>query len=307
MGQSMLAMRALPRHTLLHLLAKSAFLSQSSGRLNLQQVQGCIRVLAPMAANENGGRFRGHVVLVTGASRGIGRVIARSFAGEGAAVALVSTKADGVKRVADEIAASGGRALPLEGDVSSEADVRKFVARTESALGPIQVLVNNAGIPGPTAPLTEVTLGDWERVLAVNLTGVFLCSREVLKGMIARRDGHGTPAPTGQSARTSAILAIINIGSIAGKISYPQRAPYASAKWALVGLTLTLAEEVGRHGIRVNCICPGPVQGQLIEEVIAARARSMNLPERAGRKTNSRTPLRGKLRALPGKGPRGGR
>jgi len=257
-----------------------------------------------MAANENGGRFRGHVVLVTGASRGIGRVIARSFAGEGAAVALVSTKADGVKRVADEIAASGGRALPLEGDVSSEADVRRFVARTESALGPIQVLVNNAGIPGPTAPLTEVTLGDWERVLAVNLTGVFLCSREVLKGMIARRDAHGTPAPTG---RTSAMRAIINIGSIAGKISYPQRAPYASAKWALVGLTLTLAEEVGRHGIRVNCICPGPVQGQLIEEVIAARARSMNLPERAGRKTNSRTPLRGKLRALPGKGPRGGR
>jgi len=260
-----------------------------------------------MAANENGGRFRGHVVLVTGASRGIGRVIARSFAGEGAAVALVSTKADGVKRVADEIAASGGRALPLEGDVSSEADVRRFVARTESALGPIQVLVNNAGIPGPTAPLTEVTLGDWERVLAVNLTGVFLCSREVLKGVIARRDGHGTPAPTGQSARTSAILAIINIGSIAGKISYPQRTPYASAKWALVGLALTLAEEVGRHGIRVNCICPGPVEGQLIEEVIAARARSMNLPERAGRKTNSRTPLRGKLRALPGKGPRGGR
>ncbi len=231
-----------------------------------------------MAANENGGRFRGHVVLVTGASRGIGRVIARSFAGEGAAVALVSTKADGVKRVADEIAASGGRALPLEGDVSSEADVRKFVARTESALGPIQVLVNNAGIPGPTAPLTEVTLGDWERVLAVNLTGVFLCSREVLKGMIARRDAHGTQASTGQSARTSAMRAIINIGSIAGKISYPQRAPYASAKWALVGFTLTLAEEVGRHGIRVNCICPGPVEGQLIEEVIAARARSMSLP-----------------------------
>jgi len=112
----------------------------------------------------------------------------------------------------------------------------------------------------------------------VNLTGVFLCSREVLKGMIARRDAHGTQAPTRQSARTSAIRAIINIGSIAGKISYPQRTPYASAKWALVGLTLTLAEEVGRHGIRVNCICPGPVEGQLIEEVIAARARSMRLP-----------------------------
>src|SRR3989441_6356086 len=108
-----------------------------------------------MAPNENGGRFRGHVVLVTGASRGIGRVIARSFAGEGAAVALVSTKGDGVKRVADEIAASGGKAWPLGGEGSSEADVGRLVARAERALGPIQGLVTNAGFPGPTAPLPE--------------------------------------------------------------------------------------------------------------------------------------------------------
>ncbi len=222
-----------------------------------------------MASSETLQRFRGQVVLVTGGSRGIGRAIARAFAGEGAGVALVSTHADGVKRVAEEIAAEGGRALPLEGDVSSEADVRRFVAQAERALGPIDVLVNNAGIPGPTAPATEVALADWERVLAVNLTGAFLCAREVLKGMIARRSA-AAPRVNGG--------AIINIGSIAGKISYPQRTPYASAKWALVGLTLTLAEEVGRYGIRVNCICPGPVAGELIEEVIAARSRAMGLP-----------------------------
>ena len=223
-------------------------------------------------------RFRGQVVLVTGASRGIGRTIACSFAGEGARVALVSMHAEGVKRVADQIAAEGGQALPLEGDVSSEAEVRRFVAQAERTLGPIDVLVNNAGIPGPTAPVTEVSLADWERVLAVNLTGAFLCAREVLKGMIARRSAAASQPPRGQGHPDSAGGAIINIGSIAGKISYPQRTPYASAKWALVGLTLTLAEEVGRYGIRVNCICPGPVAGELIDEVIAARARLTGLP-----------------------------
>lgn len=223
-------------------------------------------------------RFQGQVVLVTGASRGIGRAIARAFAGEGARVALMSSHAEGVKRVSDEIAAAGGQALPLEGDVSSEADVRRIVAQAEGVLGPIDVLVNNAGIAGPTAPATEVSLADWERVLAVNLTGVFLCAREVLKGMIARCRAAAPEAQRGRSQQNGAPGAIINMGSIAGKMSYPYRTPYASAKWALVGLTLTLAEEMGRYGIRVNCICPGPVAGELIEDVIAARAWAMNLP-----------------------------
>ncbi len=224
-----------------------------------------------MAVSE---RFRGQVVLVTGASRGLGRAIARAFAGEGARVALVSTRAEGVKQVADEIAAAGGEALPLAGDVSNEADVRRFVGQGERTLGPIDVLVNNAGITGPTVSVTEVVLADWERVLAVNLTGVFLCTREVLRGMITRRSA----AAAGQARTHHSAAAIINIGSIAGKISYPLRTPYASAKWALVGLTLTLAEEVGRYGIRVNCICPGPVAGELLESVITARAQAMGLP-----------------------------
>ncbi len=229
-----------------------------------------------MTAIHDAQRFRGQVVLVTGASRGLGHAIAWAFAGEGARVALVSTRAAGVKQVAGEIAAAGGQALPLEGDVSSEADVRRFVAQAERTLGPIDVLVNNAGITGPTAALTEVTLADWERVLAVNLTGVFLCSREVLRGMIARRSGAAAQVAPAQPRPSAA--AVINIGSIAAKISYPLRTPYASAKWGLVGLTLTLAEEVGRYGIRVNCICPGPVAGGLLDGVIAARAQAMGLP-----------------------------
>lgn len=217
-------------------------------------------------------RFEGKVVLVTGASRGIGRIIAKAFAAEAAAVALTSTNLQGAKAVAEEIAAAGGRGLPLGADVSNEADVRRAVAQAERTLGPVNVLVNNAGSSGPTALATEISLADWEKVLAVNLTGAFLCSREVLKGMIARsRAGRGSGS-------------IINIGSIAGKMSYPQRAPYASAKWGLIGLTMTLAEEAGRYGIRVNCVCPGPVAGERIEEVIAARAQATGLPAEEVRK-----------------------
>ena len=231
-----------------------------------------------MAATSDAQHFCGQVVLVTGASRGLGRAIARAFAGEGARVALVSTSAAGVKQAADEITAAGGQALPLEGDVSSEADVRRFVLQAERTLGPIDVLVNNAGITGPTAPAAEVKLADWERVLAVNLTGVFLCSREVLRGMIARRSAVGAEPAAGPAQQHRSAAAVINISSIAGKISYPLRTPYASAKWAVVGFTLTLAEEVGRYGIRVNCICPGPVAGELLDEVMAARAQAMGLP-----------------------------
>lgn len=165
----------------------------------------------------SGHRFEGQVVLVTGASRGIGRSIALAFAHEGAAVAAVSTAAAGSRSAAEEVTARGGRALPLVADVSREEDVLRMVAQAEESLGPVGVLVNNAGIGGPTAPLTAITLADWERVLAVNLTGAFLCCREVLKGMMARARSAASPAAAG---------CIINIGSMAGKISYPQRTPY---------------------------------------------------------------------------------
>jgi len=215
------------------------------------------------------GQFANQVVLVTGASRGIGRTTALAFAAQGAAVALVSTAADRAKRVAEEISAAGGRALPLVGDVAVEADVRRFIAQAESTLGPLNVLVNNAGVTGPTAPVTEMPLADWDRTIAVNLTGPFLCAREALRLALARAKSSGSPP---------ALRSIVNISSIAGKISYPYRTPYASSKWGLIGLTLTLAEEAGRAGIRVNCICPGPVQGKMLDSVMAARAQAMGRP-----------------------------
>jgi len=208
-------------------------------------------------------RFEGQVIVVTGASRGIGRSIALAFAEEGAAVAVVSTTVEGSQAAAKEVTARGGRALPVVADVCREADVTRMVEQAEESLGPVRVLVNNAGIGGPTGPLAGVSLAEWERVLAVNLTGAFLCCREVLKGMLARALSATSPAAAG---------CIINIGSMAGKIAYPQRTPYASSKWGLIGLTKSLAEEVGRLGIRVNCICPGPIQTDLLEQVFQARA-----------------------------------
>jgi NAD(P)-dependent dehydrogenase (short-subunit alcohol dehydrogenase family) len=211
-------------------------------------------------------RFEGQTVLITGASRGIGRAIALAFAAEGALIGAVSTTAEGSKSAAEEITAHGGRALPLVADVAREEDVVRMVAQAEQSLGPVRVLINNAGIGGPTGPLAAVSVSDWERVLAVNLTGAFLCSREVLKSMMARARNASPPAVDGS---------IINISSMAGKIAYPQRTPYASSKWGLIGLTRSLAEEVGRVGIRVNCICPGPIQTDLLDSVFKARAAAL--------------------------------
>jgi len=116
-------------------------------------------------------------------------------------------------------------------------------------------LVNNAGIIGPTAAVPDVSRRDWEEVLAVNLTGAFLCSKLFLPAMIARRSGR-----------------IINISSIAGKIGYALRSPYAVSKWGMIGLTLSTAKEVGEHNIQVNAVCPGPVEGDRMKALIETRA-----------------------------------
>jgi 2-hydroxycyclohexanecarboxyl-CoA dehydrogenase len=190
----------------------------------------------------------GKVVLVTGAARGIGAGIARAAAEAGARVAL----GDVAEATARDTAASiGARALPLVMDVAEARSVRAAVAEAEARLGPIDVLVNNAGIDviGPFLESDEAT---WDRLWAVNLKGTLLATRAVLGGMVARERGR-----------------IVNVGSDAGRVGSSGEAVYSATKGGVIAFTKTLAREVARHGVTVNCVCPGPTDTALLEQVRA--------------------------------------
>lgn len=201
------------------------------------------------------------VAIVTGGGRNIGRAIALRLARDGFAVAVAGIEREELRATAGDIEQAGGTALALDMDVTREEQVHAAVERTLQTFGRIDVLVNNAAVIGPTAPLAEVARGDWEQTLAVNLTGPFLCARAVLPAMMRQRSGR-----------------IINISSIAGKVAYAYRSPYAVSKWGLIGLTLTLAKEVGEYNIQVNAVCPGPVRGERMRRVIEQRAAELHQP-----------------------------
>jgi len=205
-------------------------------------------------------KLDGKVAVITGGGHGIGRAIALRFAAAGAGVVVSGTSAEALEQTARDLEASGARAISVIADVADEAAVEQLVARTLAEFERIDILVNNAGIAGPTAPITEVRREDWERTLAVNLTGAFLCAKHALPHMMAQQSGR-----------------IINITSIAGLQAYALRSPYCASKWAMIGLTQTLAEEAGRHNITANAIAPGPVNGPRIEAVIRNRAAQMNV------------------------------
>jgi NAD(P)-dependent dehydrogenase (short-subunit alcohol dehydrogenase family) len=206
-------------------------------------------------------RLSGKVALITGGGRGIGRAIALRFVSEGAAVMLAATKREALEATAAEIRKAGGRATTAVADVSDEAAVKKMIAATLSELGRLDILVNNAGIGGPTQRVVDMERADWDRTLAVNVTGAFLCSKHAIPHMVARKSGR-----------------ILNITSIAGLMGYPLRSPYAVSKWGMIALTRTLAGELGEHGITVNAIAPGAVRGARVEGVIQARAAALGRP-----------------------------
>lgn len=225
-------------------------------------------------------KLKDRIVLITGGSRGIGRTTALALATEGADLVLLGLDEDGLHRVADQVRAEGSRCLTYRADVSRQEDVQQAVEQALHHFGRIDVLVNNAAIMGPTAPVVNVTPAEWEETLGVNLTGPFLCCRAVLPQMIARRSGK-----------------IINISSIGGRRAYPLRAPYAVSKAGLLMLTRTLAAEVGEYNIQVNAICPGPVAGERMRHVIETRARQTGLSiEEITRQFVERTALRRMVR-----------
>lgn len=205
---------------------------------------------------------------VTGASQGIGREIAITLGERGANVALAA-RSDGIHETA-EIIDDPDRTLAVETDVAEEESIESSIQESVEEFGGLDVLVNNAGIAGPVEPFTRIDAEDWDYLMKVNLRGPWLCAK------------HSAP-----HLRNSDRGRIINISSIGGKRPYPNRSPYAASKMGLIGLTRTLAYELGHSGVTVNAVCPGAVRGDRIERAIEAQAE---LQDEEGVRTFSASP-----------------
>jgi NADP-dependent 3-hydroxy acid dehydrogenase YdfG len=184
---------------------------------------------------------KGKIALITGASRGIGLAIARSLAGLGAKVALCARDPKRLEAAAAGLKQAGASVVAIPADVRGANEIAALVRETEQSLGPIEILVNNAGI-GYFAPVQEASEANWDAVLDTNLKAVFLLSKAVAPGMIQRRGGH-----------------IINIGSLSGKSAFAGGAIYCASKWGLLGLTQCVAEDLRPYGVRVSAVLPGSV------------------------------------------------
>lgn len=206
-------------------------------------------------------------VIVTAGAGGIGRVIADSFLGEGASVHVCDVDAGAVEDfvAAHRVGAAAGRASGSVCDVSDRAQVDDLFATALARLGGLDCLINNAGIAGPTGPVHEIAVDDWDRCININLTGQFNCARLAVPHLLA-----AASAP-------SSNVSMINLSSLAGRLGFALRAPYAASKWGVVGLTRSLAIELGPAGIRVNALLPGIVAGERQRRVLDAKAKARGI------------------------------
>ncbi|MGE5638800.1 MAG: SDR family oxidoreductase [Clostridia bacterium] len=201
---------------------------------------------------------KGLRVLVTAGAGGIGRAIAQTFHEHGAKVHVCDVDAAALQEIKDF-----GK---TRADVSDVSQVDRLFEEVKKALGGLDVLVNNAGIAGPTAKVEDIRPEDWERCIAIDLNGMFYCTRKAMPMIKAAGGG-----------------SIINLSSAAGLHGFPQRSPYSAAKWGVVGFTKSLAIEAGPDKVRVNCICPGIVEGERIERVVEAKAKALGIGREAFR------------------------
>lgn len=183
----------------------------------------------------------GNVAIITGASKGIGRAIAISLADHGVRVVLAARNSESLTRLEKEIHSRGGKALAVSTDVTSDDSVKNLIDETKKHFAAIDILINNAGV-GVFNNVVDTTNEEYEKMMNVNLKGVFLCSKAVLPSMIEAKKGE-----------------IINIASLAGKNSFSGGAVYSATKWGLIGFARSLMLEVREHNIRVVTICPGSV------------------------------------------------
>ena len=222
------------------------------------------------------GLLDGKVAVITGASKGIGRVMGGRFAAEGAKVVCSARTAAMVEQAAAEITKAGGRAVAVAADASTEGGARSLMDAAVKAFGRIDVLVNNAGDGGPTKPVQDYTTEDWFYTVNSCLTSSYLCIRFAVPYMI--KGGGGS---------------IVNISSMAGRRGLAYRIGYCASKAGQVGMAFGLAHELGPHNIRVNVVAPGAVDGDRIESVIAGQARVRGVPAEEVRKAMiERSPLK---------------
>jgi NAD(P)-dependent dehydrogenase (short-subunit alcohol dehydrogenase family) len=204
----------------------------------------------PSAPIHDNSRFRGQVAVVTGGGDGIGRAVCLRLAAEGASVAVLDIDAPSARETVREVTAAGGAAVAIECDVTDEQAVADAMEATVSSCSRLDVLINNAGIATDRS-CTDTTLDNWNRVLAVNLTGAFLCAKHAIPRMLA--DGGGV---------------IVNVSALAALVGVKEHAAYAASKAGMLGLTRAITYDYSRQGIRCNAVCPATVPTPMLEAAL---------------------------------------
>ena len=203
------------------------------------------------------------VAIITGGGRGIGKATAIALAQAGARVVVAARTLSEIEAVAHEILTMGGRAVAIQTDVSNKQDVQHMIQTTLEIYDRIDILVNNAAVNIPPKSLVDLTLEEWNWVMSINLTGVFLCSKYVLQHMMDQQSGK-----------------IVNVSSIGGRRGGKGRAPYRPSKAALINLTECIAAEAKEHNVNVNTVCPGATVTDMIRDIFPDRdTRTMMTPE----------------------------